>query len=186
MGSISIARWLNLLLGVAVAVTATVWLSHRSKRQYPGELRGIGGWLALLATAVAIWPLRSLLTLVRHLKDTDIQLWQEYPLALYGDAALLAVQLVLAVLTAGLMFRKSRKFLPVFFCTALFMLLFFPIDIVWKSLVLSIQTGGAFTELLRGAIPADIVAIALPFVFVMGAWILYLARSKRVANTFVN
>jgi predicted exporter len=63
MGTLSIWHWLPLILVAGLMIGTALWLKRRSARKYPGELRGIGGWLAILAIVVTLWPVQALWSL---------------------------------------------------------------------------------------------------------------------------
>ncbi len=77
--------------------------------------RGIGGWLLLIAFGQVIGTLRLLATLALHYSVPQNQeFFRQYPATAYGELALNAFMVLLAIWTLSLFFRESRYF-PRFF-----------------------------------------------------------------------
>jgi hypothetical protein len=184
MGTAPIFLMLVAIVGVVVAIV--VWLTRRSGRRYPGELRGIGGWLALFAIGVTLAPLRALVELGEYVRDARFITWETNPLLYWGEFIIMATPLPVTVWVAMLMFKKSRKFrLAIVYMWMLFVLLG-PLDVLWVSVVISLQTGMSFQEVLEKIIPPDFGLNTIRMAAAAALWILYVTQSRRVANTFVS
>jgi len=147
-------------------------------------LKGIGGWLVLVAIGQVLGPLRTLVSIAAYYANIDARLFEKFPAAAYGEVLLNVAMLVLVLCTSILFFRKSRKF-PRFFIIEWIAIGILPLlDAVWAALTISLYAGQSFSSLLsldpQGSIQIAAAIIVGPI------WITYILRSRRVANTFVN
>jgi hypothetical protein len=146
------------------------------------ELKGIGGWLGLLAFGQVTGILRLLVSLGQYYSTLDPQVMAKFPTAIWGEAAMNALVIWLCVYTVVLFFRHSRKF-PRFFIWQIIVVICMPIaDLLWVAFMISLASGRPFTELKLEANEAGQIATGL-----IGAaiWIPYILRSRRVRNTFI-
>lgn len=138
-------------------------------------LKGIGGWLGLLAIVQILTPLRFAYTLIQYYSTLDYSLFRRFPIAALGEAAMNVAMGILCVYTSILFFRTSRNFRR-FFVWQLFAAVFMvPINAIWVALAVGVIPPIGPKE-IGPSIAAAIVGTI---------WILYLFKSKRVANTFV-
>lgn len=150
----------------------------------PRELKGIGGWLILVAIGQVIGPLSALLQAVKYyVSEVDGELLAEFPATFYGEILMNVAYLAFMIFTAVLFFRHSRLF-PRFFILELILVIVFPLlDLLWAAVTVSIYSGQSFTDFLTLE-PKDIGTIVATGI-INPIWIAYTLRSKRVANTFV-
>jgi hypothetical protein len=146
------------------------------------DLKGIGGWLWLLAFGQVAGILRVIVTLVQYYITLDPQVTVKFPAAIWGEAAINALVIWLFVHTAVLFFRRSRNF-PRFFIWQMIVLICAPIaDLLWVALMIARASGQPFADFLTldakdgGQIIVTLIAASI--------WITYILRSRRVANTF--
>jgi Protein of unknown function (DUF2569)/GYF domain 2 len=145
--------------------------------------KGLGGWLLLIAIAQVVAPWIFLANLVQRYIGADTQLFEQYPVALYGEAAIYAVLLALFLYATMLFFRRSRRFPRLFTVECVAMALTPMAITAWLGLGLSVATGRSFFEFAKFG--PEISATAIAALIVATMLILYIFRSKRVANTFV-
>lgn len=147
--------------------------------------RGIGGWLLLIAFGQVIGTLRLLATLALHYSVPQNQeFFRQYPATAYGELALNAFMVLLAIWTLSLFFRESRYF-PRFFVGEVVATIALPIlNTVWVALTLSRQIGAPFSGFFFFE-PVEIAQLGLAVIAAL-IWIPYVLRSRRVKNTFVN
>jgi hypothetical protein len=103
-----------------------------------------------------------------------------------GEAVLNAALLLLFVWTAGAFFRRSRWFPRVYIWEVLATVFAAPISGLWAAVTISMVTGQSIDELLKYSLDATELGRSTGAGVLGGLWILYLYKSKRVANTFVN
>jgi hypothetical protein len=146
------------------------------------ELTGIGGWLGLVAFGQVVGLLKLLVAVGQYYTTVDEQVWKRFPTALWGEAALNALGIWLAVYTTVLLFRHSRHF-PRFFIWQMIGVIFLPlIDLLWVASMIAFAMNVPVSKYLSiepkegGQIVAGIIGAAI--------WIPYMLRSRRVANTF--
>jgi hypothetical protein len=151
-------------------------------KDFKPPLSGIAGWLILIAIGQVVGVIKSLGSLARYYNEADPELFQQFPVTMWGEAALNAGFIAFAIYTAVLFFQKSSKF-PRFFIYQWMILIFMPlVDMVWVGLTLSLYTGRSFGEIAK----YDPETVAQSIAAVIGAaiWITYIIKSRRVANTF--
>jgi hypothetical protein len=149
------------------------------------KLIGIEGWLAFLAVVQVLGLVRSVVALGRYVgSDANAELFERYPLTLYGDIALMVAILAFMTWTTVLFFRHSRKFPRFFIMEWIFLAMLPLVDTAWVAYTLSAYYSlGSFADLFTiepqegGQIVAAILFGAL--------WTAYILRSRRAANTFV-
>lgn len=165
-------------------------MSERSSREQPpataeanDELRGIDGWLLIVAFGQVFGPLLLLVRLASILRDQiALKSFQQFPLAAYGEVALHVILIVLAIVTAILFFLRSRYF-PRFFICALIATVVTPLlATVWIAVTLSAQLDEPFRDFLVLE-PEEVVQLAT-VVVIAAIWVPYTVRSQRVKNTF--
>lgn len=162
-------------------------IDHRSDAVVPPRLPdaapeplGIGGWLLLVAfgqVAAAVgMPVRLLRN---YLEPETLDLFGQFPLAMYGELALAVALFVLVLITTVQLFRKSRSFPRLFILEIIAAVLVPFLDAAWAAFAFSRPIGEMLefepqerSRLLVSAIGAVI-------------WIAYILRSKRVENTFI-
>ena len=149
------------------------------------SLVGIGGWLILVALWQIMVPRRFSGYLREYYEAMEPGLTDEYPIAFAGEAILYAAAETLFISTAILFFRKSRHF-PRFFVYSIFANVFVLfLSTAWIALALSLATGQSFATLFQ----ADVDSLEIMRAIVQGIvgciLILYIYKSRRVANTFV-
>ena len=145
-------------------------------------LVGLGGWLVLVGIGVTLGPLRVLYSLVKSLPGYSASTWAQLTNpdspayhALWAPGLLIELVanialFVFACLLIYLFYAKKRQFPVVFIwvtCLSVFINVF----------------DGLLTQILPGD---DSAAINWSGVVPGLLWILYMVRSRRVRNTFVN
>jgi hypothetical protein len=127
MGGLSIWHWLVPVIAVLCIAGVVLWLTRRSARKYPGEFKGIGGWLALLAVFVTLMPLGMLERLIAFFGVIEAEAWRQLPLTIWGQVVLLGAFLLLSSVLAVLMYRRSSIFPEFFVHVALFQVFLNPL-----------------------------------------------------------
>jgi hypothetical protein len=183
VGSFSIWHWLVVVLVVAVPVGLIVWLTQRNKRRTAGQLKGFGGWLILLAIGTWLAPFRTLAAMSHLMDGVDSAVVSRLWLAFSGEFVLFGGLEALEISLIVLMTRKSWRFPSMFVWTAIYSIALFPVDFLWSSTVISIETGATFGSVLNPDI--KMIGQWIVLSLVLALWMSYVTLSKRVANTFV-
>ena len=145
-------------------------------------LSGIAGWLILIAIGQVIGVIKLIASLGQYYGNADPKLFQQFPVTMWGEAALNTGFVAFAIYTAVLFFGKSSKF-PQFFIYQWMFVIFMPfVDLVWVALTLSLYTGRPFAELAK--LDPETVGQSIAAMIGAAVWITYIIRSRRVANTF--
>jgi uncharacterized protein DUF2569/uncharacterized protein DUF4339 len=150
------------------------------------KLKGIGGWLILVAIGQVLAPVKLFISIAQYYGTLDRELIEKFPLAFAGEGLLNLALVVLCVSTAILFFRKSRRFRAFFVYEIVASAIFLPIDALWVAATIGTATGRSLAELLPTLFEPKEMAQIIVVVIVGGLWIIYLFNSRRVANTFVN
>jgi hypothetical protein len=146
---------------------------------------GLGGWLALVTIGVLVSPF---VTIVRMFginsgfEDFD---FQEYWFMLDGDIGIHLAVIFMQICTAVFMLLRSKRFVSVYMVTSICMILLLPTEIIWLSSMLYWQEGMPLQESLPAYASPEIIGRWLFTSVGNGVWMLYVIRSRRVANTFV-
>ncbi len=193
MRSFSIWHWIVVALPIVLAVGAIALFVRALNKRRP-EARGaaeisgpsgFGGWLTLLALGVFVSPVITIV-LMTHLEDgTDNSLIQRFRLMFNGEIGIFAVVLLLQITTAVFMARRARLFILLYIVTGIAVILLKPIDIIWACAILYAQLGRSFQSTLQTVVGPEDVGRWISTTIIVGIWMLYVIRSRRVANTFV-
>ncbi len=143
---------------------------------------GFGGWLVMLAIGVFISPV---VTGVKLLQSGDLQANGDLHHMEYGEAALYLVLLILEIATAIAMLRRSRQFPSLFVVTSIATILFLPLVLIWYSIVGSSLSSRSFLSFLGAMMKGRNYPQWISTTITVGIWMLYVLRSRRVANTFI-
>jgi len=91
---------------------------------------------------------------------------------------------VLSIYTAVLFFRKSKQFPRFFVYETLAAIFLVPLDAMWSAVAASMETGQSAEQLLQTALGPSEIGQTIAAAIIGSVWILYIFKSKRVANTF--
>src|SRR5262249_10345559 len=116
----------------------------------------------------------------------DASTIERFPAAVIGEVVLNFLFLVFVIYTAVLFFRTSKAFRKFFVLEVFLGVLLIPIDAVWVAFAMSAATDQPFGPLLQSVLDPKDIAKAGVHGIVGSIWILYLFKSRRVANTFVH
>jgi hypothetical protein len=83
------------------------------------------------------------------------------------------------------MAKKSRGFPYLFIWTGIYIFAMTPLDLIWTGAVVSLPTGRSFGEVIAKVTSAEVIGGWIGATVIVGVWMLYVTRSRRVANTFV-
>ena len=112
------------------------------------ELTGIGGWLGLLAFGQVVGLLRLFVSMGQYYTTLDDELWKRFPTAIWGEAVLNAMAVLLAVYTTVLLFRHSRHF-PRFFILQMIGVILLPfIDLLWVASMIALAMNEPVSKLI--------------------------------------
>jgi hypothetical protein len=162
-----------------------IYLPSAARVIPPGQLKGFGGWLALFAAGVYLAPLLSIVNILKIGEGIDESVSTRFPLVFDGAIALVASLLIIQLTMAILMGEKSRGFPYVFIWTGIYILAMTPLDLIWTGAVVSSPTGQSFGEVITKVTSAEVIGGWIGATVIVGVWMLYVTRSRRVANTFV-
>jgi hypothetical protein len=168
---------------------ALIWWAWSSARAHP--TKGFGGWLILVAIGVTLAPLCSLGSLAQTaepfldvVRRPDLEAQAAAHLALAGIIALGLTLVIVQSTTATFMFQKSRRFPQMFIWAIICTLLVPPLILFWVTGVYSSYSGQTFWNVLGQSLPGEIGQWIGGTIGVV-PWMLYVIKSRRVANTFV-
>jgi hypothetical protein len=160
-------------------------LWHRSPRNtINAPATGFGGWLLLLAVGVYLSPLRTVVNLSKVEEGVDESVLQRFSLMFHGEICLNLILLLLQITTAVFMARKSRRFIDLFIWTGIYIVLVTPLDLLWVSAVISSQTDRSFGNAMELVSTPETLGSWIGVSIPVAVWMLYVTRSRRVANTF--
>lgn len=195
MQSLSILHWLIFVIPFLLFAGAIFLFARAIGNRKPQERSavtpgdgpsGFGGWLILLAIGVVFAPLYMVIRLVKD--DFDIHttvFWKDFSLAHDGDVTIHVVILLLQFFVLIFMIKRSKLFKPIYIWTSVYFILFLPIQYVWLARAVTWHEGTSFPYFLERMITpntiSDWIGMTIPSVI----WMLYVVRSRRVANTFV-
>lgn len=146
------------------------------------ELKGINGWLGLLAFGQVLGIMRLIWSTGLYYTTVDERAWERFPTLIWGETALNAAMICLSVYTAVLLFRHSRHFPRIFIWQMIFAICLPLVDLLWVALIISLATNTPFSAYL--AIEPKEGARMIAGLIVSMIWISYVLRSRQVANTF--
>lgn len=184
MGSFSIWHWLILLLVLGLPISVIVWMSRRQARGVGGQLKGFGGWLLWLAIMIWIAPVRSLINLAGATEGVSPYILARFHLAFDGEMLLYTILIIMQIVTIVLMMKRSWRFVPMFIWMGGYAVLLPLLDVAWGSTIFSVLSGQPVSVFID-AMAAQAVGGFVSTMIGVVVWMLYLTRSRRVANTFV-
>lgn len=156
--------------------------SANSQQQTDPKLTGIGGWLILVALGQIFGPIRLLVSIAQYYSTLDSNIIGKLPVTFAGEAVINFFVLVLSIYTTVLFFRKSKRF-PRFFVYEILAAIFLvPLDAMWIAVAASMETGQSAEQLFQ--IEPSEIGQMIAAAIIGSVWILYIFKSKRVANTF--
>lgn len=159
--------------------------SRSTKKVSIAPNTGFGGWLLLLAIGVYISPLRTIVNLSKIEEGVDESMIQRFPLMFVGEIGLNLALLLLQITTAVFMARKSNRFVSFFIWTGIYIVLLTPLDILWVSAIISSQTDRSFGSAMQLTTTPEAIGSWTGVSITVAVWMLYVTRSRRVANTFI-
>jgi uncharacterized protein involved in cysteine biosynthesis len=179
--------FMPLVVAIGLFVGLNAWLTHRSRNKYPGELKGVGGWLAWLAIAITVVPFAALLNLARDISELGAVITSpSIRLQIQVHLLLDAVYLITTVIPVIYMYRRSVKFPKYFIWCASLWIFFILCNAFIFAFIIAEVTAKTSIQVISQFYPPLIIVKQVWRVIVLVASIIYVARSKRVANTFVS
>ena len=166
-----------------VAIDGTTELDGTTEFNSTGpEPSGISGWLGLLAFGQVMGILRLIVAVGQYFQTTRGDIWERFPIALWGEVVMNAAFICLWIYTAWLLFNHSRRF-PGFFIAQMVCAIFFPlVDLLWVAAIFSVSLDRPMSAFLTIE-PVEGARMILGAI-AAAIWISYVLRSRRVANTF--
>jgi hypothetical protein len=150
------------------------------------KLSGIGGWLILMAIGQVLGPLRFVVSMVQYYSSLDGDLLQKAPMTFVGEGLMNAALGVLYAWTVILFFTKSKRFPRFFVYEVIATVIALPVSAAWVALAIGWETGQSAGQLFLNAFELREIGQTIAAAIGGSIWILYLLKSRRVANTFVN
>lgn len=149
-----------------------------------GITPGIKGWLLLLAIGLTLAPIRLLIDIAKYYTAPEMaSLFRELPLLAYTEAAQNGVLLLAALITLTCLLRKKRGFSIAFYVQYGIGIASLPLNYLVGYLVM--RDRGIDAEFFSEEGMVDVGRWVV--MIVVGAlWVAYVAKSRRVAVTFVN
>jgi hypothetical protein len=151
----------------------------------PVQFKGFGGWFPLFAAAVYLAPLPSIVTIFKIGDAVDQSVSIRFPLAFDGEIALVIFLLITQLSLAFFLAGKSRRFPSLFIWGGIYIFAMIPLDVISTGVVVSSQTGQSFGDVIQKVTTARIIGGWIGATVIAGVWMLYVTRSRHVANTFV-
>jgi Protein of unknown function (DUF2569)/GYF domain 2 len=148
------------------------------------KLTGIGGWLILVALGQIFGPIKFLVSIGQYYSTLDSNIIGKLPVTFAGEAVINFSVLVLFIYTAILFFRKSKQFPRFFVYEMLATIFLLPLEAMWVAVAGSMETGQSAEQLLQNALGPPEIVQTIAAAIAGSVWILYILKSKRVANTF--
>jgi hypothetical protein len=150
------------------------------------QLKAFPGWFALFAAGVYLAPLPSIVTISNIGEVVDESVSTSVSLTFFGEIALVIFLLIMQLALAMFMARKSRRIPSLLISAGTYISAMTPLYLIWTGMVVSLQTGQSFGEVIEKVTTAQIVSGWIGATVIVGVWMLYATRSRRVANTFVH
>jgi len=178
MGAFSIFHWI-ILLAIIGGIVGLVTSGRKYGPDGKPELRGIGGWLAVLA----VWQVLITIQMLGNAADMSsapdslINI-PGASVAAYFELALNLCLATVIIATTFTLFKKLHVFKRMFF----FQWLASPIVLVLKLAIVSAALRMRVELLLTGEVVLQLIVNLI----IGGLWLLYIRVSVRVKNTMVN
>lgn len=146
------------------------------------EMTGISGWLALLAFGQVMGILCLVFNVGQYVQSISDQVWTYFPTVIWSEMLINAAMIGLAIWTAVLLFRHSHRF-PAFFIVQMICAVLMPlVDLLCVAAFFSAALSRPFSEFF--IIEPRQVGQTIVTTISAAIWIIYVLRSRRVANTF--
>jgi hypothetical protein len=143
------------------------------------KLKGIGGWLILMAIGQVVGPIQILTGMIEEFGSVPEGTAARYPLAFIGDGGMRLAYVAFLAYVA-VQFFKTRAAFPNLFIVSYIVGLALPFVVgVWVTATTGINT-------LANLATPDFLKVYAPGAVVGAIWVTYVVNSVRVRNTFVN
>jgi hypothetical protein len=146
---------------------------------------GFGGWLALVTIGVFVSPPVTIVKMLKINSGFENFDFQAFWFMLDGDIGIHLTVIFMQICTAVFMVLRSKRFVSVYIVTSICMILLLPTEIIWLSSMLYWKEGMRLQESLPAYASPEIIGRWIFSSVGIGVWMLYVIRSRRVANTFV-
>jgi hypothetical protein len=146
---------------------------------------GFGGWLALVTIGVFVSPPVTIVKMLGINSGFENFDFQAFWFMLDGDIGIHLTVIFMQICTAVFMVLRSKRFVSVYIVTSICMILLLPTEIIWLSSMLYWKEGMRLQESLPAYASPEIIGRWIFSSVGIGVWMLYVIRSRRVANTFV-
>lgn len=187
MGGFSIWHWLIIAIVIAIpgAIIYTAAKGVREEaRLGTGITPGFKGWLLLLSIGVVLAPIRLLVDMAKYYSSPDIStMFQEFPTVTYIEVGQNAITLAISIVTAIFMLGKKLRFKSLFYIQYAITLVGFPLNALIVYIALRFR-GIPVPLIGEEGLPDLVRWIGMSLVGAL--WVAYVAKSRRVAVTFVN
>jgi hypothetical protein len=162
---------------MSLETNLTSGAQHVQKLDEP--LKGIGGWLVLVAIGQIIGVIKVIVSTVEYYTGPGVhEAFEKLSIAMNAELTLNATYIALVIFTTYAFFSEKRYFRILYILE----ILLSPILIIVDAMLLSLFTTLSFSKALDTDLLARTVGACLPGTI----WIIYMFRSRRVKNTFVN
>ena len=142
-------------------------------------MRGIGGWLALMAVGQIVGPfLMASSILVSYTGPDSKEAFAKLPTAMYGGLGIDLAILAFVIGASVIFFLKKKIFKIIFTIEVLLVLLSLPLESGWISMTTGVSMDQVF--------PIDQMEKNVGTSLINFVWVWYVWVSDRVKNTFVN
>jgi hypothetical protein len=146
------------------------------------DMTGISGWLALLAFGQVMSILRLLYNVMQYVQSITNDVWTYFPTVIWTEMLLNAVQIGLTIWTTVLLFTRSHRFPAFFIVQAICAVLLPLVDLLCVASFFSAALNRPFSEFF--ILEPRLIGRTIVSAIIAAVWIIYVLRSKRVANTF--
>lgn len=182
------AQVLPALIVVLLILGAIIYFAAKGAREEAnlglGVTPGFKGWLLVLVIILTLTPIRLLFGFVGYYRSPFIAtLMHEFPISFYTEAILNAALLITALTTVAYTHGKKREFKFAYYVQYFVGAIAFPVNLL--AMTVALHRRGLEAQFFD---EEGMVAIAgwIAMVAIGGLWAIYVAKSRRVAVTFVN
>ncbi len=184
MSSFSVWHWLIVLIILGLYVGLPVITKWTTRRKYPGELKGIGGWLCLLAIVYITGMLISLSLYPKIEAGLTETLRRNLPVTITVSYVIVTLFVASHLAVVVALFMKTNNFRTIVLLITVWEIIFLPLfwccTAIGVSAELNAPLGTVFSNVVDAAEVGQWIGSSIGWLI----WLAYVRRSKRVANTY--
>jgi hypothetical protein len=148
------------------------------------KLKGLQGWLAFLGWSQFIGIVSLLFYyLTYYTRAIEGGWFKKLPLAFWSEAAINVATFALVIQTTILFRNESKQFPRFYVCQSVIAMFMTPLTVIFAGLISSSMTGRPFSDVVM--FNDESISKMIGTGLGPAIWMIYVLRSKRVANTFI-